>query len=175
MGYRQRIGKFPKKLYGEHKNKSLEQLTEEFGDEDGYYNVCTLDGHEELLYIPARDYPEKDLWKEFYSFNCKELTENDMYILTKENLESMIKMFEKEIYYYFDDLYKNFDTKMNNIANMIMTRRNDWNIEFTANLNLEPDSALMPSAGALDYFLLNLVAIHKMFDWENDYMIISGW
>jgi hypothetical protein len=64
---------------------------------------------------------------------------------------------------------------MNNIASMILQRRSDWNVDFNTNVSLEKDTVIMPSAGAFDYFLINLVAIYKIFDWENDHMIVSGW
>lgn len=175
MSYRQRIGKFPKKLHEQHKNKSVTELTTEFSEDPDYYNVSSPEGFTELLYIPPNNYPNKDKWIEFYNFNCKEESDQEFFIISKENVELIIKYLEKEVYYYFDDLYKNFDNKMNNIASMILQRRSDWNVEFDTNVSLEKDTVIMPSAGAFDYFLINLVAIYKIFDWENDYMIVSGW
>jgi hypothetical protein len=181
MSYRVRIGKFPKNKYKKYKNKSYENLENAYGEDDGsgdlFYNFASPSEFIELEYISGIVYDDKDNWKSFYSFDLKKLRDYEFYILTKENLKNMIDQLSKEVYQIYNEAYQNFDNKrgQSSIASIIMAKRNDWSTEYYNHLDFKEDSQLLSNSGSLEYVVLNLVNIYKLFNWEDDYLIFSGW
>lgn len=181
MSYRVRVGKFPKNQHKKYKNKSYEELMSEFGEDDGsgyiYFNFASPDGFEELEYLSGINYKDKDTWQNFYNFEIKKLTESEFFILSKENLKNMINQLSKEVYDYYNEVYKDFDSDngQSKALSSIYAKKNDWTTEFFNHLNFKEGDPRLSNSGSLEYVVLNLVNIYKLFNWEDDYLIFSGW
>ncbi len=178
MSHRFRLGSFPKKEREKYLNKTHEELSKEFGDSDGWFNHADPDELKELEYIPYFNQYEEDSWTQFYSFNLKEYG-YELYILEKEDLLKIIDIISIQVSEYYEDLYKNFENEdtQGRIASMVMSKKNDWTREFRmkSSLILDENKICSTQSGSYEYMVFNLIAILKMFDWENDYLVFNGW
>lgn len=177
MSYRLRLGSFPKKQAYKYIKKSYEEIIEEFGKED-YFNFGSPEEFEEIEYIEGFNYKNSDKWKPFYSFYINEKDYDfKFHILKEEDLKEIINYLSKEVSKYYKELYEQFeeeDTK-GRIASLIMSRKNDWNNDFFNILNFNKDDLVISNSGYYEYCIFNLISIYKNFNWNDKYLILSGW
>ena len=181
MGYRVSVGKIAKKNQEIYKGKTKEEVRNEFGEDDGsgyiYYNFATPEGYEYLESVSGIIYKDKETWKNFYDFEVHERMECEFYILSKENLKNMIDQLTKEVQEYYESIYQEFDTDkgQSRALNAIFSKKNDWTTTFYNHLCFDKEDLRTSKSESLEYIVLNLVNIYKMFDWENNYLVFSGW
>lgn len=177
MSYRYCIGSFPKSKVEKYQNKTGEEIAKEFGDSDGYFLYASPDELNELEYLGDLKY-NRENWKDFYSFDIKDYG-YDFYILEKEDLIAIIKLVEKEVSNYYEEKYKCLEQEpeeiVKDLAPMVFSKKNEWSTEFCENLILDKNEMCSTQSGHYEYMIFNLIAILKMFDWENDYLIFNGW
>lgn len=189
MSYRYRLGSFPKSELSKYLNKDYEQLEKEFGDESGWYNFADPDELREIEYLPALAsiFDDKEVtknWKNFYDFSLKDYG-YDLYILEKEDLLKIIDVLALEVSNHYEELYEEMSKDLefesedikSRLASLVMGKKNDWTKDYGMNhsLALKEDDMRVSKSGRYEYIVLNLVAISKMFDWENNYLILNGW
>ena len=56
-----------------------------------------------------------------------------------------------------------------------MSKKNDWDTTYFETLILDEDEMCSTQSGSYEYMIFNLIAIYKMFKWDKDYLILSGW
>lgn len=180
MSYRTRIGKFPKKDHAKYRNKTAEELAEKYGEDDGSdypnFNYGSPDEFKEIEYIPGYIYAGKENWQDFYDFKMDNL-ESEFFIIPKESFKLMIEQLSKEVYNLYNEVYEEFesDNGQSRALNIIYSKKCDWTTDFFNHLDYREDSLLVSRAESLEYVVLNLVNIYKLFNWEEDYLILSGW
>lgn len=173
MGYRVRLCRFPKKDHILYKNKTEEEIEREFSDEDGYFNFATPKELEELMMIESlKSYKYED-WENFYDFK---LCEYKNFILKKEDLLSIIKIYHNLIKAFYNDLYENFDERKGKIVSLIFSRKCEWDNDFFITYNTKDENKLIVSeSGIYEHAIFNMVNIYKNFNWEEDFLILNGW
>ncbi len=180
MSYRVRLGKFPKKHHEKYKNLTTDQIEEKYGEDDGseclYFNYGSPEEFTEIEYIPGYLYNGKEKWLDFYDFKMNNL-EYEFFIITKESLKEIIEQLSKEVYNLYNEVYEEFesDDGQSRALNIIYSKKCDWTTDFFNHLDYREDSLLVSRAESLEYVVLNLVNIYKLFNWEDDYLIFSGW
>ena len=113
---------------------------------------------------------------DFYDFKMNNL-EYEFFIITKESLKEIIEQLSKEVYNLYNEVYEEFesDDGQSRALNIIYSKKCDWTTDFFNHLDYREDSLLVSRAESLEYVVLNLVNIYKLFNWEDDYLIFSGW
>lgn len=192
MGYRVRLSCFPKKDADLIRNMSKEALETLFHNTDN------------ALYRPAKcqelyeigKYPDfsNSLMTNFYSF---ELDEEEFKIVSKESLQILINQYKAEIASNYQNLVDNFkkefqplfDRKDKSVTKMevsfdslaplwilLSNKQHDWTrpsydlLQWKNGLDGE-----MTRSWSMEYAIFNLMFIYKTFDFENNYLIYSGW
>ena len=179
MGYRTRLGRSPKsfkeQVKGLSKNEVLQLINENPPEDEG-------DG--ELYYDNAVYRPEEPFYKELYEigkyysfdqfrlpFYDFELDENEFDILDKRGLELIIDNERKVNHEYFQELAENPDRH----AHYFEGKVSEWSGQFgLCPYNLNPNRNVV-SSWLREYTIFQLCIIYRDFDWENDYLIYSGW
>jgi len=180
MSYRLRLGKIEKELKIQYNGKSYEDVLKEFGDDDpDNFIFASIEGFEEIEYIPDLPYPSSSEWARFYSFDLKEYG-YEFSILSKENLKEIINLITKEISKMYNSLHIDLHngcggSAIGRIASMIMSKRNDWDTEFVSPLVWDENNLCVTNLGSYEYMVFNLISIYKHFNWEDDYLVFSGW
>lgn len=178
MSYRLRIGRFPKNKHILYKNKSYVDILNQFsnGKPDDFL-FSSLENFEELEFIPGLKYKDESEWIDFYSFNLNKETGNEFFILSKLNLKTIIDTISKNVSEYYNNLYDNLENPNSNkrVASMLLAKKNDWDTTYFKTLILDENNICSTHSESYEYIVFNLISIYKMFDWENDYLILSGW
>jgi hypothetical protein len=178
MSYRLRLGSFPKEEHIKYKDKFYEEIINEFsqGNPDDFIFASPKEFNQ-IEYIPPFNYKDKDSWKDFYSFNIVKEVDNEFFILNKENLKTIIDKLSEEIFKMYNEIYEDFESpnSQSRLASMVMGKKNDWDTKFFTTLILDEDKICLTESGSYEYLVFNLVAIYKMFNWDKDYLILSGW
>ena len=168
MGYRLRLGRANKEEANPYRLMSLiateEMMEEDVGDNFALYRPPF---HEQIYemgkYVNVQNHMEN-----FYKF---ELEENDFKIINQAGLEAIIEEERKDIAGYYEDL-----TDEQAIAHSQHKAR-DWaghhNIKIY-HLEKDKDGPIVAS-WTKEYAIFNLVHMWHTFDFENDYLIYSGW
>jgi len=174
MGYRIRLGKKPKTVKAKYAGKTEEELDGRYGENDGenkYFSAAYPPEHTELYEIGKHvDYNQHT--ESFYDFK---LEDQEFLIMTKEGLANIINEYHKSIFEYYSKLDKD------NFENHIRSKVNEWDVEKPFGLKPyrleEPDDCdgFITGSWKIEYAIFNLVYIYRTFDWDNDYLIYSGW
>jgi hypothetical protein len=181
MGYRIRVGKFPKSQYAKYKGKSYEELCELYGEDDGsgdkefaYYRPPE---HVQLYQIGSGISFRDDTYKPFYDFELNEDNlDSDYYIMDKAALEAIIKNYEEQVALYFTELMERADPV--ELRNYVSSKKREWTNGFFTPIQWDTgdtaDGEMSPSYYR-EYAVFNLLHILKTFDWDNDFLIYNGW
>lgn len=180
MSYRVRLGKFPKKYHNKYKNLTTDEIENKYGEDDGSehlsFNYGSPEEFVEIEYIPGYIYNGREDWLDFYDFKMDNLG-SEFFIIPKENLKIIIEQLSKEVHKMYNEIYEEFqsDDGKSRALNIIYSKKCDWTTDFFNHLDYREDSLLVSRAESLEYIVLNLVNIYKLFNWEEDYLILSGW
>lgn len=180
MGYRVRLGKVPK----EYKEKFAECKTEEQAQalanslsdtrQSLYAPFFHTELHELGKYI---DHKTPGEYEPFYNF---ELEEEEFYVLTKDGLIAIINGYREIVL----SIYKNDLESLNTLSNLAELQGNlerkvrEWDIQFDwcpITGMFDKESNDITRSWMFEYAIFNLLHIYRTFDWENDYLIYSGW
>lgn len=192
MGYRIKLGKIPKSEKARYSDRTIEEAE----------LICGLSGGS--LYDPAEHEVICELGKyvsygdglmDFYDFDTEHELEMEFFIMPKESLKLVIDSYHEDIhdnyelllrYVRADDEEKrqidieNMTTGRNAIESFLETRKNEWTVGgqfglLPYYLDQEKTDGDIVSSWQKEYGIFNLVHIYRFFDWENDYLIYSGW
>lgn len=176
MGYRVRLGKIPKSVREKYAGKTYDQLAEMYGEhlsgEDSYFPAAYPPEHTQLYEIGKYvDYNKHT--EPFYDFD---LHECEFHIMSEEGLRYIISEYHKEIYEFYRDM------KPEEYAGHIRMKALRWNPDPEENFGVFPyymdeehTDGFIVRSWSMEYAIFNIVYIYKTFDWENDYLIYSGW
>lgn len=189
MGYLVRLGKIAKSEHIKYQGKTFDECTAIIGDNECLYR---LPEHKELYDIGKTTAFESHHLVDFYSFDIYDLTESDFRILPREGLLHIIEMYRAEISAYYSEMYKEFGKACEEndgegdltiprelagqLASALRMKHVGWANPHCPIANV--DDEVKPSVSSswqMEYAIFNLVHLLKTFDWENDYMIYSGW
>lgn len=174
MGYRVRLGKVPKSARAKYAGKTKEELTELYGEDDGednYFPAEHIEEHKQLYEIGKYvDYNQNT--EPFYDF---ELEDTEFCIMSKEGLLNIIKEYHKLTYKYYSEL------TVEEFEEFKRSKMNEWEVD--SKWGLKPYrlderadcDGFITGSWKIEYSIFNLVYIYRTFDWDNDYLIYSGW
>lgn len=183
MGYRVRLGRFPKAKREKYMHLKSEQEAHDWFEEN------TISGshyrppeHQELIELGKYvDYKNEDLnIEDFYNF---ELEENDFVIVDRDFLLHVIEVYRISTEEWYRELYES--VKEGDTAQVEMHVRNkvsEWDTKYFNNLKTDTDydadaneDGRLTRSWKFEYAVFNLLFILHTFDWDNDYLIYSGW
>ena len=172
MGYRLRLGKVAKKVHDHFKGLSKEEAEKLIEEDRALYRPQF---HEELYELGKYvDYNKN--FENFYDF---EIEENEFKIVTKEGLKSIIDEYHNNILLnYTDMLCIASSDNREKLITFLRSREREWSKKFDMlpyYLDQEETDGAIVSSWQYEYAIFNLVHIYRFFDWENDYLIYSGW
>lgn len=174
MGYRIRLGKVNKKEAENWRNKSFEELQAfyENRSDSMYYPEYHTELYEMGKYINY-----KDGRSPFYlNFDVDKQCGSEFDILSKEGLGLIIEETRKEVESFLKTLLEKEDIK--DYKKYVERKLDEWQGKFGLKpyyLDQEKTDGAIVSSWDWEYSIFNLVYIYRFFDWENDYLIYSGW
>jgi hypothetical protein len=180
MGYRIRLGKISKIIHEtKYKNKTYEELKLKYFFEDSEYYFWRPEEYTQLYEIGKYVSYDQGL-SDFYAFDVFEKEEGEFSILSKEGLKIIIEDYHNNIKNYYKEIIDNFEEKLKNddIKNHFLHTLNNWDNPYCVlpyYLDEEHPDGVIVKSWIREYAIFNLVYIYKFFDWENDYLIYSGW
>lgn len=169
MGYRVRLGKAPKSKHKELRGQTREQ----YGEDDSPYSP---DWHEQYYEIGKYIDLNAGKFRPFYDDpKIYEQWEMEFHIMTKSQLKWMITWYHRKIH----AMYKGLDNG-EGIDQFIKGRLRAWSPIYRKHccpypLDQKHVDGEIASAWDYEYAIFNLVYIYRNHDWENDYLIYSGW
>jgi hypothetical protein len=181
MGYRVRLGKIPKSAQEKYAHLTESPDYEEDGENIfGKGNTAYYPTEHTQLYEVGKyvNYPEHRT--PFYNFK---LDEEEFDILSKEGLAAIIEEFRNDVFEYYSDLLtavsSNPVAANAGIIEHMSSYASEWEGKWLKPYYLDEsddhkDGAIVHS-WKKEYAIFNLVYIYQTFDWENDFLIISGW
>jgi len=188
MGFRIKLGKIAKSEREKYCGKSHEECLALINSDEELHD---LDAHDRLYEIGKDDSFHNDELTPFYSFDLREYAGAQFFILSKEGLIKIIQEFETRTAQYYSSLFEQFSKACNEsntpeltldkelagrIASNLMAKRNDWCNELCSNVRYRAGGdGEISSSESNEYAIFNLVHILKTFDFDNDYLIYSGW
>ncbi len=182
MGYRVRLSRFPKvdrKRYMHLKSEvEAYEWFEQHDTEHAHYRPRELQELVELgKYV---DYKKQGLDVEkFYEFD---LEENDFIIVNREFLLHIIEEYRKNTVGWYTKLLD--EVARGDVAQVSFHLKNkisEWDNKYYSTLKTEEHDTGKHEDGRLtrswkfEYAVFNLLFILHTFDWDNDYLIYSGW
>jgi hypothetical protein len=187
MGYRIRLGKVSKKEKQRFKGMTYEQAKKEIGYEESlYYPPFHTELYEIGKYV---DFKVGRL--PFYDFDIEKETDAEFDIITKEGLKAIIDSYHESTFKHYSEMLKPFERFIKNpemdylpseedikeVVAAISRKVNAWKSEFVKPywLDEERTDGEIVRSWSIEYAIFNLVYIYRTFDWENDYLIYSGW
>lgn len=171
MGFRNYLGKIPKKDYIEIKDKSYEELLDYFNVKD-YFNPRDIPSFVNLYELGK--YCEFDYSKDTSNFFTNiEADSDEMFLLaSKDFLLNVIEDYRKYVISYYDKLSKG-ETETS-IEKFIINRKNRWEGQWIP-YDINDNCKLIVSSWEYEYAIFELVRIYKDFDWDNDLLIYLGY
>lgn len=181
MGYRVRLGKVSKK-WKEEFNKftdlveaeeHLKTITTKTND-SLYAPFFHTELHELGKYI---DYKDGENFTPFYNFG---LTEEEFVIVSKDGLKSIIDQYRLIVLECYKSEAESLRTLsgLGELLSNIERKEREWDNNFgycAITGDLDQDKTDITPSWLFEYSIFNLLAIYRSFDWENDYLIYSGW
>ena len=180
MGYRLRLGRIAKIEREKYRGKTSEEV-EQMIEED--LSPYRLPEHEELYEIGKYVY-FPDGQEEFYDFNIREEYESDFQIMSKEGLKKIIEWYQSEVLDRYKELMelseKDDQDSKDEVMGFFYRKIQDWDGKYDVHpywLDQDKDHSdgAVVRSWSMEYAIFNLVHIYRYFDWENDYLIYSGW
>ncbi len=178
MGYRLRLGKVKKTEEEKYAGKTYEEVTEiiEKIEEDSAPYRPPF--HTELFEIGKYVKYDKHMIP-FYDFDIEADCEAGFYIMTKEGLKFIIGDYHLKVY----NMYKNLSNESRRNTRAFFERRaREWDSSSKLKMNMNPyyldeekTDGEIAKSWQYEYAIFNLVHIYRTFDWDNDYLIYSGW
>ena len=177
MGYRIRLGRIPKEMKETCKGLNVDDLQKHCTKDDSYY--WGLNGYEEL-YEVGKNVGFEEHRIPFFDFDTFEVSEAEFDILSKEGLKAIIDWYHTQTHEYFDEVHA--DLKAGNLEKALeyfysMEREwkpNEWRVK-PYYLDQEKTDGEIVRSWKIQYCVFNIIHIYRTFDWENDYLIYSGW
>jgi len=192
MGYRIRLGRVSKSEKEKYAGKSCEEVMKDLGDDLSPYRPPF---HEQLYEIGKYvDYPE--CRSPFYDFDVYEECEGEFDILSKEGLLKIIDAHHTDVFEYYQKLFESaagiFIEKNGTeedreeleaeVVSSFRRMMNEWDRKYRLKpyrLEDREDGESwdgdISGSWLKEYVIFNLAHIYRNFDWENDYLIYSGW
>jgi len=179
MGYRVRLGRIAKSEREKYKGKSYEECSKLYGDKYDCFPSYRLPEHEELFEIGKywdfkHETGETEKLEGFYDFDVYKECESEFYIMSKPQLLKIIDWYHDKIYLYFQDLYDGKEDPQVYFASKV----NEWKDKKWTKpywLDEEHSDGEVVRSWKYEYAIFNITHIYRTFDWENDYLIYSGW
>ena len=178
MGYRIRLGKIPKAAKEKYSGsyEEVSELLDEVGVSTAYPPEHTQ------LYEIGKYIAFESGRTPFYNFD----TTDDDYefdILSKDGLKHIIMKYHQLILKNYQELQEAINTAdedgINKVLGFINSRIAEWEPnKFGLSpyyLDEKKTDGEIVSSWKIEYAIFNLVYIYRTFDWENDYLIYSGW
>jgi len=183
MGYRLRIGRVPKRsrlrfLGLDHAHADM--LIDE--DDSLYYPAF----HEQLYEI-GKYVDFNDGLEPFYTgFDIEAECEAEFHIMQKADLKRILEVYHELIWQNYIELANregecldDEDGGTSRIQRFLESRAREWNngfglVPYRLDEPIGCDGEITGS-WQYEYAIFNLVYIYRTFDWDNDYMIYSGW
>jgi hypothetical protein len=175
MGYRIRLGKVNKQEAEKWRHKPLKELND-FYNEDRADSMYYPEYHTELYEIGKYVSYENGREPYYTKFEVYKEKESEFDILSKEGLGSIIEEYRKETEKYLKELLKSNDIEK--YKEHIERKLTEWQGKFGLRpyyLDEQNTDGPIVASWYLEYAIFNLVHIYRFFDWENDYLIYSGW
>lgn len=195
MGYRLRLGKIDKAqadlfrhLPREERGWDDPQESPQDPDDSDYTPYYPF-GHTQLYEIGKYYNLSPDLKDPFYtSFDVIREYESDFHIIGKEGLKAIIEDYrqmiieglEEDLNAEVPEHLQGEITKEDLLKRVLQEELDRWNKSFGLRMYYldekpeQSDGKITPCWN-LKYAIFNLVHIYRTFDWENDYLIYSGW
>jgi hypothetical protein len=190
MGYRIKLGRIPKTEKEQYKGKTEEEVYKMLGDDE--FSSYRPPNHEELFEI-GKYVSYENGRSPFYDF---EMEDTEFDILSKEGLLSIIEETHKELADYFFEMneaivnvfekiekkeeldfytVEGFDKVVSHLRSKAVEWKNEYRLKpYRLEENKKMDG-YVSSSWLKEYSIFNLAHIYRTFDWENDYLIYSGW
>ena len=193
MGYRLRLGQIAKSEKEKFAGKTYEEAEAMMGDDESLYYPKA---HTELYQIGKYvDFSEGT--QPFYDFDIYEATESEFLIMDKVGLKLIIDSYHEKIHDNFKEMHayvtaseeerQRMDEEAfyhggDRIANHFREKADEWTIGgqlggriLPYRLDEEDPDGEITGSWSYEYAIFNLVYIYRNFDWENNYLIYSGW
>lgn len=176
MGYHQRLARISKKIKDICSGKSHEQVMKKYRI-DEFYDLPT---YKELIYLGDI----KDVsGTQFFHFDIKDYG-YEFSILTKDDLKNIIEQYYQHVNREFTNLKellkplcKNEQIDYRQIVSHLYGKFQIWgnNDLKWRPYNLREDRENIVNSNRYEYDVFELVRILKTFDFEKNYLILSGW
>jgi len=177
MGYRLRLGKIPKRMKDFCEGKSFDELLEICGDQSVVYGLPDY----EQIYELGKYFDFKDGMSDFFSFDILEESECEFKIVSKDGLKKIIGYYHKQTLEYHEKLLKEmesggeFPITLSYLSQKVLEWSDNAFDVKPYYLDEENTDGFIVRSLSMEYGIFNLVFIYKTFNWENDYLIYSGW
>lgn len=169
MGYRVRLGKIPKAERIKFAEKTYQEVENMLHKNEACYRPNSYT----QLYEIGKYVDHNDGFESFYDFDIEKETECEFHIMPKESLQALIHEYHEMIYNHYERLCQGKE----DIQRFLASRAREWCSKFLDPyyLDQEHTDGEIVASWQYEYAIFNLVYIYRTFDWDNDYLIYSGW
>lgn len=188
MSFRLRLCSIPKPERKKYEGLGIEMVAALLEvDKDGLYEPKNT---ERLLYIGGHEnfgFNNNDV-EEFYSFDLYREVEMQCQILKPSGLIRIIETFKSQTASYYADItgalgeFEETDDgrilldrrTFSRTISAMSCKNNDWSApSYIANMN--PSDVALTESGSKEYIVFNLLHVLKTFNFDDNYLILSGW
>jgi hypothetical protein len=193
MGYRNYLQSIPMEIGNKIRSMTEEELKKAYGegDDEGVfvspYHLPTKEIYEFGKYWDGAN--EKDKVCFFLNLGTHKYMNSDHEVsLVNENfVKSQIEFLHKEIGDYYQELYdalssglENKDISVIEKSHLFSCIRNKLNCNWKSDYGFTPyslDKGIpdLVKSDSYEYQIFDLVRIYKTFDFDNNYMLFTGW
>lgn len=174
MGYRTRIGKVSKQEREQFKGKTRAEAEQIVAAIDPCSAIYRPPFHDEFCEVGRYHVFENNTdVEDFYDFD---LEDEQFIIIGKNSLVSIIEEMRVAVAEHYTNIAaeihagKNLDYH----AFQSLQRLSEWNNQYYHTLDFT-DRSILTKSWLSEYAIFNLMFVYKTFDWDNDYLIFSGW
>ena len=180
MGYRVRLGRIPKLASNHYAHFKTELEAMEYFDK-GKHALYRPPEHQELIELGKYvDYKKEQLMiEDFYNFA---IAEEEFVIVDRDFLLHIINEYRANTEQHYKNLIESCnESEIAVIQQHFNNKLREWDKSFSNHLKTEEIDNAMDMDGALtrswkfEYAVFNLMFILHTFDWDNDYLIYSGY
>lgn len=197
MGYRVRLGKIDKQEVESLRLLSSSQCDEKQKSSNYEWSPYRPEGYTQLYEIGKYFNSKKGREPFYINFDVYKEFEAEFDILTEDGLKAIIEVYREDIEDYYKKLTEFFPKDKESIQEGLVTicmeeedyikltssiysKYREWSNKSKFNvlpyyLDEEKTDGAIVKSWKLEYAIFNLVYIYRTFDWENDYLIYSGW